>query len=109
MTSDNKKRPQIVANIFCVMGKPGVGRDSIIEYIFNRQDFIAKYNIEKFIQGTTRPIKYNDIDNKDYHFMTDYQFEHLDESDIIESRSYDNICDNKSYYYFTLIQYIKFG
>ena len=99
----------ITTNIFCLIGKPGSGRDTILKSVLNQSEFIEKNNINKFIYGTTRPMNSYDIDGESYHFMSNDEFENLDPTEIIESRSYDNIYTNQIYYYFTLNGYIKFG
>lgn len=99
----------ITTNIFCIIGKPGSGRNTILNSIMNKTDFIEKMDLHKFIYGTTRPMNSYDIDGESYHFMTNDEFENLDPYEIIESRSYDNIYTNKVYYFFTLKSYIKFG
>ena len=37
--------PVSVTNIFCLIGKPGAGRNTILKNVLNRSDFIEKYNI----------------------------------------------------------------
>ena len=99
----------VTTNIFCLIGKPGSGRETILKSVMNDTEFVEKNKLNKFIYGTTRPMNSYDIDGESYHFMTNEEFESLDPTEIIESRSYDNIYTNETYYYFTLKEYIKFG
>lgn len=99
----------VTTNIFCLIGKPGSGRETILKSVINDAEFVGKNKLHKFIYGTTRPMSSSDIDGESYHFMSNEDFENLDTSEIIESRSYDNIYTNETYYYFTLKEYIKFG
>ena len=97
-----------VTNIFCVIGKPGAGRRTILKNIMNRTDFIEKYDISRFVYGTTRSMNPYDVEGETYHFMTHDEFENLDPEQIIESRSYDPIFGDP-FEYFTLINHIKLG
>lgn len=98
----------LITNIFCLIGKPGSGRETIQKNILSRKEFIDKYNIKKLVYGTTRPIKPGDIEGETYHFFTDEEYANIDSDELIESRSYDNY-GGKIYYYFTLKNYIMFG
>lgn len=96
-------------NIFCLIGKPGAGRSTILKNVLNRDKFIEECNISKFVYGTTRPKKPYDIEGETYHFMSKDQFLNLDPDEVIESRSYDPFFEDEEYYYFTLKSYIKHG
>ena len=100
--------PVSVTNIFCLIGKPGAGRNTILKNVLNRSDFIEKYNIHRFVYGTTRPMTPYDIEGETYHFMSKEEFLNLDPDDVIESRSYDSFFED-IYYYFTLKSHIKLG
>lgn len=95
-------------NIFCIIGKPGSGRKTILKNIFNRSKFIDKYDINRFVYGTTKNMSPDDIDGETYHFMSQEDFNNLDPEQIIESRSYDPIFDDP-FEYFTLVSHIKLG
>lgn len=99
----------IITNIFCLIGKPGSGRETLLRSILDRSDFVYKYNLLRFVYGTTRPMNSYDINGASYHFLSNEEFDNLDPTEIIESRSYDNIYNGKVYHYFTLKKYIKFG
>lgn len=98
-----------VTNIFCLLGKPGSGRLSILNFILNDTNFCDKYKLERLVYGTTRPIRPGDIDGETYHFMTSEQYKDIPQEDFIESRSYDIIYNDDIHYYFTLRNYIQFG
>lgn len=95
-------------NIFCLLGKPGCGRNTILKRVLDDVLFLDKANMFKLVFGTTRPIKVNDIEGETYHFFTKEQYLNLDPKTIIESRSYDPMF-NEEYYYFTLTSHIRFG
>ena len=100
--------PVTYTNIFCLIGKPGAGRDTLMKNVFNKSGFIEKYNILRFVYGTTRPMTPYDIEGETYHFLTKEEFLNLDPEEVIESRSYDPFFGD-SYYYFTLVNHIRFG
>lgn len=102
------KQTVSITNIFCVIGKPGAGRRTILKNILNRTDFVDKFNINRFVYGTTRDMNPYDIEGETYHFMSHEEFENLDPEQIIESRSYDPIFGDP-FEYFTLISHIKLG
>lgn len=96
-------------NLFCVMGKPGAGKSTLINNILNKEDFVNKFKINKFVYGTTRPMTPYDIEGDTYHFFSKDEFENIDPDSIIESRSYDILYTGETYYTFTLKDHIKFG
>lgn len=99
----------VITNIFCIMGQPGSGKGIILQNLLNETEFITKYNVYKLIYGTTRPMRYNDIENVTYHFYTKEEYDNIDKAEIIESRSYDNATTEDIYYFFTLFSHIKYG
>lgn len=99
----------IVTNIFCFIGKPGSGRETLLSGVLTDNSFLEAFNIRKLVCGTTRPIKPGEKHGFTYHFFTKEEFYEIDPSEIIESRSYDNIYTNDIYWYFTLKSYIQFG
>jgi len=100
----------ITTNIFGIIGLPGSGKDIIIQKLFEeKKKFIYDNNIYRLVYGTTRPMKPTDVEGITYHFFTKEEYDNLDESEIIESRSHDNIINGDIYYYFTLNNHIKYG
>lgn len=102
------ENPVSITNIFCLLGKPGAGRETILKNIMNRTEFIENNNIHRLVYGTTRPKNPYDIEGETYYFLTKEEFMNLDPDEIIESRSYDPFFDQE-YYYFTLTSHIHFG
>lgn len=99
----------VITNIFCLIGKPGSGRGTLLSNIISDEVFTNKFNINKLVYGTTRPIREGEIDGYSYNFYTKNDFDSIKPSEIIESRSYDNIYINDIYWYFTLKKDIILG
>lgn len=58
--------------IFVVVGKSGVGKDTIVNnYLKNNND------INKITQYTTRPMRKNEVNGKEYNFISDEEFDIL--------------------------------
>ena len=107
---DNKEQPNVLyTNLFCIMGKPGSGRASLLKNVLSDEVFVQKYNIRRFTYGTTRPVGHDDIVGETYFFFTEQEYKELDADSIIEARSYDLVTNTKPYYYFTLTDHIKFS
>lgn len=58
--------------IFVVVGKSGVGKDTIINNYLKNND-----NITKVTQYTTRPMRLNEVNGKEYNFISDEEFDML--------------------------------
>lgn len=55
--------------IFVVVGKSGVGKDTVVNnYLKNNND------IKKITQYTTRPMRKNEVNGKEYNFISDEEF-----------------------------------
>ena len=103
------QKRKITTNLFCIIGKPGTGKQSILDCIFSNARFIDRYNILRFTCGTTKDIRVNDYDKSRYDRYSYDEYKNINPSLIIESRSYDNILDGRTEYYFTLESHIEFG
>lgn len=58
--------------IFVVVGKSGVGKDTVVNnYLKNNND------IKKITQYTTRPMRKNEVNGKEYNFISDEEFDIL--------------------------------
>ena len=69
--------------IYIITGPSGVGKNTIINELSNHLEFYFS------ISHTTRPRRDNEIDGKDYYFITDDEFENLIKSDqMIEYEQY---------------------
>ena len=75
--------------IFCITGKSSSGKDTILNYM---QDFNKENHILPVISYTTRPMRTNEKDGVDYHFVTDDDISTFEkEGKIIEKRIYHTI------------------
>ena len=69
--------------IYIITGPSGVGKNTIINELSNHLEFYFS------ISHTTRPRRDNEIDGKDYYFITEDEFENLIKSDqMIEYEQY---------------------
>ena len=69
--------------IYIITGPSGVGKNTIINELSNHLDFYFS------ISHTTRPRRENEIDGKDYHFISEEEFENLIKNDqMIEHEKY---------------------
>lgn len=63
-------------------GKSSVGKDKI-------KNILTKmFNYKPIVSHTTRPIRINEVNHKDYHFVTEAEFNDIM---FLETRSYDTI------------------
>ncbi len=77
-----------MGKIYCFMGKSASGKDTLFNEV--KKNFP---NIENIILYTTRPIRDNEEDGKDYYFVSETEYLKLKEDDlIIEERSYNTKC-----------------
>lgn len=76
--------------IIALLGKSSSGKDSIARYLSNQLGF--KY----VISTTSRPMRSNEQQDVDYHFINENTFKALKDLDkFIEYRYYDTIQDNE--------------
>ena len=81
--------------IFCITGKSSSGKDTILNYM---QDFNKENHILPVISYTTRPMRTNEKDGVDYHFVTDDDISTFEkEGKIIEKRIYHTIKGDWTY------------
>lgn len=77
-----------MANIFYLMGKSSSGKDTIYQRLLQKEELA----LNSIVQYTTRPIRSNEEDGQEYHFVTQEQFIELkDTGRVIEYREY-NTC-----------------
>ena len=57
--------------IYIITGPSGVGKNTIINELSNHLDFYFS------VSHTTRPRRENEVDGKDYYFVTEDEFENL--------------------------------
>lgn len=83
-----------MGKIFCLMGKSSSGKDTISKTLL--QDEELKLN--SVIPYTTRPIRHNETQGLEYHFVAEKSLEHYRKSGkIIEQRDYNTINGRWSY------------
>ena len=69
--------------IYIITGPSGVGKNTIINELSNYLDFYFS------VSHTTRPRRENEVNGKDYYFITEQEFENLIKSDqMIEYEQY---------------------
>jgi len=69
---------------FIVCGPSGAGKNSVIERVMETLPGLS-YSVS----FTTRPRRSDEVDGRDYHFITDEQFEQLvQESEVVEHVTY---------------------
>lgn len=74
--------------IYCLVGKSGTGKDTVMEQILADKDL----KIEKIVPYTTRPKRENEIEGVNYHYVDILKMEQMErEGLIIERRSYDTV------------------
>lgn len=71
--------------ILCILGKTASGKDYITNMLL-----ASNKNFKKAISYTTRPKRDGEIDGKDYHFISDKEFDlMLKNNEFLESTSYN--------------------
>ena len=81
--------------LFVLMGKSATGKDSIYRKLLERLD------LKKLIPYTTRPMRKNETEGIEYHFVTEDELKKLRELDkVIEERCFQTI--DGLWYYFTV-------
>lgn len=76
--------------IIAITGKSASGKSSI-EQILEKE-----YGYKRVVSTTTRPMRSNEINHVDYHFISDREFQQLiDEDKLIEYRYYNTITNDK--------------
>ena len=69
--------------IYIITGPSGVGKNTIINELSNHLDFYFS------VSHTTRPRRENEVNGKDYYFITEEEFENLIKNDqMIEYEQY---------------------
>ena len=63
------------------------------DYVLNK--LVSDYNFKSLISHTTRPIRPNETNGRDYHFVSDSQFKELIDNDLlVEYRTYNTLVSN---------------
>ena len=70
------------------MGKSASGKDTIYQRLLRNPEF----SLERLVIYTTRPIRDGELDGREYHFVTEEDFQKLKaEGKIIEDRGYETV------------------
>ena len=79
--------------IFCIMGKSSSGKDSLYSAIVN------SLGLTPLVIYTTRPMRENEKDGREYHFVDRAAFELMKaEERVIESRTYNTKLGEWTYF-----------
>lgn len=79
--------------IFCIMGKSSSGKDSLYSAI------IGSLALTPLVIYTTRPMRENEKDGSEYHFVDSETFEKMSsEGRVIESRTYNTKLGDWTYF-----------
>lgn len=86
-----------MGKIFCIMGKSGSGKDTILKEINKVEDL----NLKTIVTYTTRPKRNNETDGVEYFFIDKEKLDDFNrEGKIIECRVYDTV--HGKWYYLTV-------
>lgn len=76
--------------ILAIMGQAGAGKDYFLKTLING-NYIP--NAKPIISCTTRPIRENEQDGVDYHFLTNEEFaEQIINNEMLEATVFNNWC-----------------
>ena len=65
-------------------GPSGVGKDTVLDIVLNKDK-----NLRKSVSLTTREIRENEVDGKDYHFISTEEFENMiSQGQVLEFAKY---------------------
>ena len=94
--SEEKK----VINLFCILAKYGSRKTLYLSQLLSDKKFMTEANLEVLIYGTTRTKRKYALDGDMYEYYSESDFKAIDDSDLIEFRSYYTL-DQGTVYYFT--------
>ena len=84
-----------MGKLIVLMGKSATGKDTIHRALLNKEEL----NLKTVISYTTRPIRINEKDGVEYHFVTEDTLASMrDENKVIECRSYNTVKGVWSYF-----------
>lgn len=95
-------------NVFCIIGKSGSGKNFYFDKIIEDKKFVNYFDLNQLVLGTTREIRQEETNGREYYFYSDEEFKDLlknHQNEIIEYRKYDLL--DKDIYYFTLSKFFK--
>lgn len=77
-----------MGRLFYIMGKSASGKDTIYQRLLRNPEF----SLERLVIYTTRPIRDGELDGREYHFVTEEDFQKLKAAGkIIEDRGYETV------------------
>ena len=77
-----------MGKLYLVMGKSATGKDHIFKAVCER----CGDGLKPVVPYTTRPIRHNETEGVEYHFVSREQMQELESAGkIIEKRSYNTI------------------
>ena len=86
-----------MGKIFCIIGKSSSGKDTIFKELAK----VKELNVKPVISYTTRPIRQNESQGVEYHFIDEETLGHYEQTGrIIEKREYNTI--NGTWFYGTI-------
>lgn len=80
-----------MGKVFMIIGKSFSGKDTLLNNILVDEEFCKENNLERLVRVTTRKPRPNEIEGKDYYFISDEDYEDLYKlrADVVVS-SYDS-------------------
>lgn len=80
--------------IYCIIGKSGSGKDTVLENLLH-----SDIDITKIVPYTTRPKRENECDGIQYHFVSQKQLQQMEEEgQVIEKRVYNTVHGEWTYF-----------
>lgn len=84
-----------MGRIYCIMGKSATGKDTVYKCVLER----CNGRFSTIVPYTTRPIRDGEREGHEYHFVSRDEFLWLkDAGRVIESRTYDTIYGDWTYF-----------
>lgn len=84
-----------MGKIYCIIGKSGTGKDTILTQLLKDQTLPVK----KLVPYTTRPRREGEIEGVNYHYVTVEQLKCMeDHGEVIERRTYNTVHGDWSYF-----------
>lgn len=86
-----------MGKIFCIMGKSSSGKDTIFKNLLKEKNL----NLKPVISYTTRPMRINEVDGREYYFINEEVLKKYERDDkVIEQRVYRTV--NGPWHYATI-------
>jgi len=86
-----------MGKLFCILGKSGVGKNALFDRIIADRDI----NIKPVTPYTTRPMRENETNGIQYHFVSESEMREMEvRNEIIEKREYSTV--RGVWHYFTV-------